>query len=43
LKWCKNKWGQSNINFQSKGAEANGGFLMVGYHKSSAPISLCPF
>jgi len=24
------------------GAEANGGFLMVGYHKSSAPISLCP-
>ncbi len=24
------------------GAEANGGFLMVEYHKSSAPISLCP-
>ena len=24
------------------GSEANGGFLMVGYHKSSAPISLCP-
>ena len=39
----RNKWGQININFQSKGAEANGGFLMVAYHKSSAPISLCPF
>jgi hypothetical protein len=38
-----NKWGQSNINFQSKGEEANGGFLMVEYHKSSAPISLFPF
>jgi len=24
------------------GAEANGGFLMVEYHKSSAPISLYP-
>jgi len=24
------------------GAEAKGGFLMVGYHKSSAPLSLCP-
>jgi len=24
------------------GAEANEGFLMVEYHKSSAPISLCP-
>jgi hypothetical protein len=36
-------WGQININFQSKGEEANGGFLMVGYHKSSAPISLFPF
>ncbi len=23
-------------------AEANGGFLMVEYNKSSAPISLCP-
>ena len=34
--------GQSNINFQSKGAEADGDFLMVEYHKSSAPISLCP-
>jgi len=38
----ENKWGQINIYFQSKGAEAKGGFLMVGYHKSSAPISLCP-
>ena len=37
-----NNWGQININFQSEGAEANGGFLMVGYDKSSAPISLCP-
>ena len=37
-----NKWGQSNINFQSVGAEAKGGFLMVEYHKSSAPLSLCP-
>ena len=27
---------------QSKGAEAKGGFLMVGYHKSSAPLSLYP-
>ena len=36
-------WGQININFQSKGAEAKGGFLMVGYHKSSAPLSLRPF
>jgi len=24
------------------GAEAKGGFLMVEYHKSSAPLSLCP-
>jgi len=24
------------------GAEAKGGFLMVGYHKSSAPLSLYP-
>jgi hypothetical protein len=39
----KNNWGQININFQLKGAEADGGFLRVGYHKSSAPISLCPF
>ena len=38
-----NNWGQININFQSKGAEADRGFLMVEYHKSSAPISLCPF
>ena len=38
-----NNWGQININFVNQlGAEANGGFLMVGYHKSSAPISLCP-
>jgi hypothetical protein len=36
-------WGQININFQSKGEEANRGFLMVEYHKSSAPISLFPF
>ena len=40
---CEINWGQSNINFQSKGEEANGGFLMVEYHKSSAPISLFPF
>jgi hypothetical protein len=39
----KNNWGQININFQFKGAEADGGFLMVGYHKSSVPVSLCPF
>ena len=38
-----NNWGQSNINLVNQlGAEANGGFLMVEYHKSSAPISLCP-
>ena len=24
------------------GAETKGGFLMVEYHKSSAPISPCP-
>jgi hypothetical protein len=23
--WAENKWGQSNINFQSKGAETKGG------------------
>ena len=40
LAW--NNWGQSNINFQSKGIKAKGGFLMVGYHKSSAPLSLYP-
>jgi len=39
----KFKWGQININLVNHlGAEANGGFLMVEYHKSSAPISLCP-
>ena len=37
-----NNWGQININFQSVGAEAKGGFLMVGDHKSSAPLSLYP-
>ena len=38
-----NNWGQININLVNQlGAEANGGFLMVGDHKSSAPISLCP-
>jgi hypothetical protein len=36
-------WGQININFQSKGQKAKGGFLMVEYHKSSAPLSLLPF
>jgi hypothetical protein len=38
-----NNWGQINFNLVNQlGAEANGGFLMVEYHKSSAPISLCP-
>ena len=38
-----NNWGQINFNLVNQfGAEANGGFLMVGYHKSSAPISLYP-
>jgi hypothetical protein len=32
-----NKWGQININFQSKVIKAKGGFLMVEYHKSFSP------
>jgi hypothetical protein len=39
----KFNWGQININLVNQlGVEANGGFLMVGYHKSSAPISFHP-
>ena len=41
LAW--NNWGQSNINFQSKGAEADGGWRFVVPHHEEAPISLCPF
>jgi hypothetical protein len=39
----KFKWGQININLVNQlGAKAYGGFLMVGYHKSSAPIGFRP-
>ncbi len=36
-------WGQSNINFQSKGEEANGGWRFVVLHHEEALISLLPF
>ena len=33
-----NNWGQININLVNQlGAEANGGFLILGYQKSFSP------
>jgi hypothetical protein len=31
------KWGQININFQSKGQKAKGDFLILEYQKSFSP------
>ena len=38
-----NKWGQININFQSKGLKAKGAerFLVLQYEE--APLALSPF
>ena len=35
-------WGQSNINFQSKGIKAEGGWRFVVPHHEEAPLSLYP-